>query len=379
MKAVFFFLAFTSIAYAVGEEAKSAKNLMQELLYHMTKLKTYMVSEEKFSEPSNFKTIDAHLKEMTLLSKEAAHYPQLQSPGFRVSREALESHILETEKVFRGGNKKYARWMLNSTYGICMSCHTQIPSSSVESKDFGKLDNFASTFDQAEFLFATRSFDKAKSLYEDVIVNFPKDKIKTEDVETSLKRMITYFARVQRNPEAALSALKKYAANDKLPVFLKEDIKIWSKAFTDWSKEKLIDLKTATDADILKFAQKNLDPKVTGYLMTADNPRAALYLKVSGILYDYLQQHPQSAITPDLLYWLAICDKGLNNNFFYSLGDIYLKECILKHPQSAIAKKCYAEYESSTLLSYSGSSGTHVPADVRAELSKLKKLIESKP
>ncbi len=357
----------------------TTKELMGKFLSHMQALKGYIVSEDQFIDKKNFGEIDSHLKELSSLSKKAAHDPRLQLPGYRVSRQVLENHIEETERVFRLGNKHYARWMLGSTLSICMSCHTQIPTVSRSLKDFESLETFSTPFDQAEFLFATRAFDQAKPFYEKIIQNYPEDKVNSEQAETALERMITYYARIRRNPEAAVLALEQYQRNTKLPPFLKEDMKIWLRSFKDWNKEPVLNPSSATDSEIIEFASKNLDPKVSGYIMAADNPRAALYLKVSGILYEYLQQHPDSKATPSMLYWLAICDKGLNNNFFYSLGDVYLRECIIRFPQTPTARTCYDEYESETVLSYSGSSGTHLPEDVKIDLGRLKALIITPP
>ena len=35
---------------------------------------------------------------------------------------------------------------------------------------------------------------------------------------------------------------------------------------------------------------------------------------------------------------------------------------------SPTAKKCYEQYRTNAIISYSGSSGTHLPADVQQEL-----------
>ncbi len=362
-----------------AEDAKPTKELMGKFLSQMETLKPYMVSEEKFTDSKNFIEIDSHLKELALLSKKAVHDPKLRLAGYRVPRKIFENHIIEMERVFRVGNKQYARWMLNSTLSICMSCHTQIPTVSRGLKDFEKLDTLTSSFDQAEFLFATRAFDQAKDSYEKMILNYPAGNIKTEQVETALERVIAYYARLQRDPGGAVQALEQYQKNSKLPTFLKDDITAWLQVFKDWKKEPVLDANLLTGPQVVLFAKKNLDPKVSGFVMTADNPRAVLYLKVSGILYQYLQQHPDSEQTPEILYWLAICDKGLNNNFFYSLGNIYLRECIINYPRSPIAPKCYEEYELETIVSYSGSSGTHMPAEVRNDLDRLKGLIKFPP
>jgi hypothetical protein len=71
-------------------------------------------------------------------------------------------------------------------------------------------------------------------------------------------------------------------------------------------------------------------------------------------------------------------DRWLNNQFFFSLSDQYLKECITRFPKSATAKKCFAEYDYQTRLAYTGSSGENLPEDVANELMDLKGLLAGK-
>ncbi|MDO9181111.1 MAG: hypothetical protein Q7U04_01820, partial [Bacteriovorax sp.] len=66
----------------------------------------------------------------------------------------------------------------------------------------------------------------------------------------------------------------------------------------------------------------------------------------------------------------------MGQTYFFSLGDLYLKDCIRKYPASPYAKKCYQEYSDSIEAGYSGSSGTDIPASERRELLKLKSLLK---
>ena len=112
-------------------------------------------------------------------------------------------------------------------------------------------------------------------------------------------------------------------------------------------------------------------------MLDAIDPSLVNYLRVSGILNEYLLTHPNTKVEPEILYWLAICDRSISNNFFFSLADMYLKECITRYPSAPIAKKCFTEYETQTTLGYTGSSGIHVPPEVKAELKRLKDLVNS--
>jgi hypothetical protein len=161
-----------------------------------------------------------------------------------------------------------------------------------------------------------------------------------------------------------------------MPPYLKADLKAWIKQFKQWEKEDIFELKDPTEDQVKIFIQKHLEKP--SHNQNAENPNVVNYLYASGILFEFFSRHPKSALTPDILYWLAVCDRGVNNNFFFSLADIYLKDCITQFPKAPVAQKCYKEYEENTIASYSGSSGTKIPDDAKQELLKLKSLIELK-
>jgi hypothetical protein len=356
--------------------SNSPKDLMHELLGQITALKDLMVSEAKFLDSKNEIEIAGHLKKMSEIGKKVVHSPTLNAPVFRPSAQVLQEHISETERVFRLGNKSYARWMLNSTLSICMSCHTQVTTDSRQLWSSSLVDNYTSDFDQAEFLFTIRNFTKAHELYKKAIMNYPKNKLPVDKLELALEREVAFFARIKRDASGGMKALGEYQAKKFIPPYLKEDLKVWTRQFKQWKQEDIFELKDPTEDQVKIFIQKHLEKK--SHSQSAENPNVVNYLYTSGILYEFLSRHPKTNLTPDILYWLAVCDRGVNNNFFFSLADIYLKDCIIQYPKTSAAQKCYTEYEENTIASYSGSSGTQVPNDAKEELAKLKSLIENK-
>lgn len=351
--------------------------LMDQLLAELIALKKFMVSEEKFSDPKNATEIAAHLKTFANLAKKAGHNPLLTSPNFKFSRQILENHIAETERTFRMGVKSYSRWQLNSTVSVCMSCHTQSPASSVAFKDFNNFKTFSSEFDQAEFLYAIQSYDKAIDLYTKIIAGYPKNQFRSDQVETALERQLTYFSRIKRSPQPAIALMQKNLKNKELPEYLKTNIAAWIAQFEKWENMPFIDPKSATDKQVVDFAKKNIDTKWTTKAMDATNPQLVTYLRISGLLYEYLQTYPKTKVAPEILYWLAICERSIDNNFFYSLADLYLRECITQYPKAPIAKQCYKEFKDQIVFGYTGSRGTDVPPEVKRDLNELKKLLES--
>lgn len=353
------------------------KSLMHKFWGHVEELRPYMGNSDEFKDPKNEKIISEHLRELSRLTKNSKHQKMLASPNFSFSRNVLENHISDLEKIFKSGNKDYARWMLNSTTSICMSCHTQFPSDpgalSIPDKGTG------STFFDAEFLFATRRYESAANVYRKIIADYPGNKLKPNDLESSIRRLVAFHARIQRDPKAGSNELQSVLKNKSLPEYLKRDSQAWLALFERWKSEPDIDPKKATPAEVTQWVEQKLEKTLWDKMVESNDPRVVTYLRVSGILYEYLQAHPKNEITPRVLYWLARTEYRLNSNFFYSLGDLYLKECMRNYSKDAFAKKCYFEYEDNLVLSYTGSRGTYLPPDVQRELKQLKSAVGMKP
>lgn len=359
------------------EESANTSVLMRQFLEHLKQLKKYSMSDEKFSDPKNTLEISSQLHDFAQAAKAANHDPVLSHENFKFSRQVLESHISETEKVFQSGNKAFARWMLNSTMSVCMSCHSQMPGPNRSFFEFEKPESYFSEFEQAEFLFATRDFEKASEMYDKIINRNLKFDDKLQ-VEKALERQVAYYSRIKRDPTGAIKKFKTYLKVQNLSESSLRDIKNWIQQFQNWEKQAYFDPKKSSEKEILSFAKKYLDPDAPRAINESYGPDLVTYLYASGVLYEYLYSHPKVQSAPEVLYWLAMSDRLVNNNFFYSLADMYLRECIVQYSAQPIAKSCYREYEKEMIFSYSGSSGTHLPEEVVEDLKNLKKLINTK-
>ncbi len=212
-------------------------------------------------------------------------------------------------------------------------------------------------------------------MYDKLIDGYPDNKLPLADLETAIERKVAIFARVKRDFKAGLESIAKSQKSKKFPESIRRNLLAWEGLFRGQIKNSFPDVKTANDDEIRKYVEREMKRGLWDSLIEANNPRLVTNLTVSGVLYEYINLHPDTAIKAEIFYWLALCDRALNNNFFYSFADLYLKECITSFSSQPIAKKCYKEYEINTILSYSGSSGVHVPDDVRAELLRLRQLV----
>ncbi len=353
------------------------KEHMNQFLEEMIALREFFTSTPKFTDEANDKKISSHLKKMSTTAKKAAHDPILNQENFKFSWHVLENHIAETERVYHSGNKSYARWMMSSTISVCMTCHTQIPAASRSLKKFEEFSSFATPSDKADFYFATRVFDKAADIYDSIIQNYPKNKATAEQVENALERQVTYYSRIKRDSGAALEKLKIYSENKAIPTFLRNNIAAWIPQFEGLKKQTPIDPKSIGEKEMLNYAKERLNSKKQDEMVEANSPWLITYLHVSGLLYEFLNHHPNTEKTPEILYLLSICERSISQDFFYSLADLYLRECITRYPSQPVAKQCYSEYEKAILFGYTGSSGTHLPAGVKEDLKSLKKHVDS--
>lgn len=375
----FLILVVPLTIWAQKEESKTTtQGLMDRIFSNLAKLTKYSISEEEFQKKENEEIIKTTLKDTSESVQTAIKQHDLKKPLMQISGEVLSTQFRDAERAFNTGHKAYSRWMVNSSLSICMSCHTQVPKINQPFDSLFDMNNFKDKFDQAELRFVLRNYDKALPMYNGLINEYPGNKISVDKLETALKRKIAIFARIKRSPAEAIASLEKDYANKNIPPYLHKNIESWLALFRMWSKEKDPNISKATDKEILTFVEKQMKKQTWDKFQESSNPRAVSYLRVSGVLYDYLYSHPKTKIIPEILYYLAICDRELNNNFFYSLAELYLKECVMKYPTTRIAKKCFIQYEEIITSSFTGSAGTDIPEDVKQELKNMSEKIYKK-
>lgn len=349
---------------------------MHEISQELDKLSPYLFKEEKFIDIKNEKMIKEYLTNLVTKFKTLKKHPAIKTPGFSFSRDQIEIQLSETVQIFKTHHKEYARHKLNSTLGLCISCHTQLPSGD-KLKIFGSTQidqSITDTFEKAEFYFVTRDFAKAMVNYDQFINSYTKsDERKFLDI--ALNHKLMYFMRIQRDKTAeAITSFKKNVLNKELPIVVREQIEEWIKELKV-AQFFTLNGKVVSQSEMKKFLKEITKENENGPRLNLYSSAEVKDLRISGLLFEYLNAHPNSVLTPEILYNLAIIDKHMNFSLFYSLGDLYLIECMTKYARFPIAKSCYKEFEDEKILSYTGSAGTLIPEEVKKELASYKNKI----
>jgi hypothetical protein len=303
----------------------------------------------------------------------------LTTPTLQLSAARVQAHFKELYQVFSAGRKDYARRMLYATLDGCSSCHTQVKQDPHLRWDFKEDEIKGTSFEKAEFLFAVRHYDDALKNYDKIIQGFKAGKGDTFQLEQALRKKLVVYLRTRQDPVKAASVFEEDLKKNKTkwPKFVRDEMQGWIDALKKIPLKDIPPLSALAPDNLESTAQLLLSPLIKS--SAKSKPGTVVpYLYVSGLIYYYLNNPSQPEATPALLYWLGVCDRHLSQSYFFSLSEIYFKECIRRFATSPVARKCYLELESTVMESFTGSSGVNLPEETQKELEELKDLLEAK-
>lgn len=376
------------------EKITETKQVMHQALDSIIHLFPYMSSELKFKNPKNEKEIRTHLNKIANAFKTARHVKDFQAPGFSPNYKVIKEHLDDTLLSFNSQNKTFARLRLASTTSLCLSCHTQLPKDRMTTYILDhkkvKKDIFENEYEYGDFLFLLRKYKKAIRAYEASIAQRlykQKDLKRIQKIlgsnsvqfdrtlYNSFRRILTIYAKVLKQPNQAQNFFTKYIKNKKVPKYMKRDLRKWNKELNHWIGNKDILHKMTSDKEMIRFFNKYIAKfENDGDVLVSEDMEVDLFF-TSGVLSNYLSDNPKTKLAPQILYWLGVCENRLSKNMFFTLGDLYLKECVTRYPKSKEAKHCYNEYENEVTFRFTGSIGTNIPKAKQRELNHLKSLI----
>lgn len=361
----------------MGSDSKTqARAIMDGVYESFVKVVPYVYSDEKKLEslkndPDQRQKLLTNLTDISEFFKSARHVEYFQRPGFRPSLETINHHMNDTINSVKGNNYTFAQKRLKALTALCISCHSQLSESAAENT-FGnaikkvKRDSFDSDFAYGNYLFLVRRFSESESYFDLSIEQSLNNQNETE-LYSTLRRMISINTKIELNPKKAYVFINKYLAHPKMPVLAKSNLETWKKSLAKWNNFNAKKVKS-----IDGFIKTYLAPLEVDKGQIAGGDNDVTLLVASGVLSKYLNDSPKTKLAPEILYWLSIAERRLSNSYFFSLSDLYLKDCVKLYPKSKYAKKCFSEYAENIEFGYSGSAGTDIPVEEKQELERLK-------
>lgn len=370
------FLGLTSpLSVSLSQAAEpDPRPQMNALAQELAGLQKFLLSEAEFVKPENEKAIQGSLDSMRrhLKAMEGREGPFAKDPALRANLEMLTRHITDTDRNFQRGNKPFARYMLQSSLQMCVACHTRGEVKWDFALPEDQMVQSASPMERAEFLFATRQFDKGKERYMQVLEGYPGNKVAKADLEKALNALAIYYVRVKADPAGGAKAFGVLAKESWLSDLQREELRAWERDLKAWSQEKKVTRKGAAS----HLAQANRLLKGDDFSL-ADSGKKSHYvsrLRASAELHEVLESGAKPAQKGEALYLLGRIYQRVNHQLFFRYGELYLKACVQEHSKTPIAAKCYGALERAVMEGYTGSAGTEIPADEQEELARLKRL-----
>ncbi|WP_455205883.1 hypothetical protein [Kaarinaea lacus] len=368
-------LISASISFATVAETDMRINVaMKKVGDTMMELFPIILNEVRFNNVENEDKIKAGVNNIiTLLHQAEPHFTQRAQTN-QISYDILMEHLKETQLAINAGNKLYAQNMLQEVTSICTSCHTQDDKSRTLFRGKGR-DAFTNDFEYAEFNFLTRNYGLALEYY-DRYLNSASALKPERTILNTTKKILTIYAQIYNQPGKGARHLEKYANNNKLTPLVKRNVTEWVKGLDELEANGAAKVNNVSFEELESYVHKYLGPlDKPGAAVVPTKKEKAYHVWLQGLLYKYYSSNPPEQDIPKLLYWLSINDRATNYSFYYSLADLYLKECMLKHTDHYFAKMCFDEYNEYTTFSYSGSLGTEIPEDVQKELKTLRDIV----
>ena len=360
---------------SAAEQAKIVA-LMRSNFESLINLQPYIARRETFADAANTETIRGYINGFSDLKHAFPQKFVTQEPGFAAIGALFSEYVADIKHDFEGGSREYVRHKLRTMTGFCMSCHTRV-STDKNFQDMGLKVNDAqlTPFQKAEFLAATRQFDKAIAAYTELFATVPPSEPGLIDFTHGVKQVLSITVRVKKDPKKTVDFLTMLAQREDLPDFFRVELAAWRSDAAAWAAER--PEHSALDANTLILkARKMVERAAKLQLFAADHSGDISYLRATNYIHEALQGKPSAANRGEALYLLGVSYEALQDPLLWALDELYFEQCVREYPHTNVSKKCYARYSMKIYFGYSGSGGTFVPDQEQKKLHGLRKLAE---
>jgi cytochrome c553 len=378
-------LAATLVSSLAQAQTKAKKQIIPDTAVRhkmntisgtIRELGPYIASEQEFTKDKNKKIIVKHLAALSDLFKNLKQHPVIATQGLSLNQSIMTEQLMQTVNLFKTDKRSLARAKFTAALNLCVSCHTQSPGQSLEKlfhdKDIDKMK--ISGFEKAELYFITRDYEKAIGLYNQFLLKSKK----TDDDELiykALQRELIYYVRIRRNFAEGKASFDKLLKANVFNEKIAAEVREWAKTLGGKTLWDNFDPANVKEEEMEKFMKTFINDEEEGPIFTVTDSSEVYDLNLSTILMDYYNAHPQTRLGARILYWMAILDKRINDDLFFSVGDFYLLSCMEKYSKDPMAAACYEAYEEDLEINYISKDKKEFPPAIIEKLNSLKKLI----
>ena len=362
----------------------------------------YVWSPKQFIDKRNHKKILALIDSMSgnFHRVELAAPLTMFEPGFRLTLASHQQMLNDIRSRFEKGDADYANWRLRSLSANCVSCHSryQVPIDFIGSVPPLEEASFEAEYARAQFLFATRQFDAAKTDLLRIAQSQVTLPTGVNDAFRALKLWLVIEVRVKEDFRVAAAALDPIIAKLPPDSDYREVLQTWNGELLELATRA--PLNQAAPTALLLEAERLLNGRTTESTEREDELRLVTNLRASGLLHQALQQavplptqtegaqtkgapikgvKAEKAVDPTRVkrratFLLGVSYARLPIDVFETFKELYLEQTIREFPESQEAQSSYLLYQDYIEEQSSGSGGLHLDAEQAKKLRELRNL-----
>lgn len=340
----------------------SVRSDMRQVYAAFRELHAYMFNRSEFIAKENQAKILGLLQQLATGFAHVGTANQSE-PGFTTTLKITTDLISDAKNRFVANNKDYSLWRLRTAADHCVTCHTRYQVKVDFSDSTPGLERL-SALQRGEFLMATRQFDQARAEFLKTVLT----PLSTElDKTKAMRNWLIIAVRVRANPTEAITELNLILKDAIILESEQAEIKQWISALHSWSAEKPPKLGPLERSE--KLIQSALVP---GRSRETSSGSVEL-LRATATLHQYLETGTPTALKQrgHALFLLGLAYSELPLYFINDFSETFLEMCIRESAGSDDAQRAFRLLSSLVTLSYTGSAGTQIPAEVQLKLKEL--------
>jgi len=352
----------------------------------------YVWNPPAFNDPANRERILSLLDQMSTNFHRIQNVAkdQAQDPGFKVTLDTQQNLLQDARNRFVQGKLDYSNWRLRNVSTNCISCHTrqQIKVDFLGDEPVPQDTSFESKLSSAEFLLATRQFDRASTQFLTLAKEAAPDPQKPTprgslEAIKALKNWLLVEVRVKDRPGQAAKTLRETIPTLGLSKDHSKLATFWGSQLAELEAQKARQLPWLAESESLVPASDNATTEAEDLLNLPRTLRATalLHPRLGDTALSPESGQPTPGVTKltdlERRRALLILARAYSRVPLPSMDGFkaqYLEQSIREFPHTDEAKEALIILENYTEETHSGSGGYHLEVEERERLEELRKL-----
>jgi hypothetical protein len=370
-------LIFSGTLAACYKAPSGVRAKMREAYAETANLFNFVWSPAEFQDPKNEQAISKSLDrlinefhDVAALSSVAA-----EEPGFRVTLSSHERTLKDIRSRFSAGQKEYANWRLRALTANCIACHSryQAPVDFIGDAPSPNANSFEAELAAAEFLVATRQFEKADTALLRLANSVSLLPSGSAEAIQALKLWLVVEVRVKNRPAEAEKQLRELLETPERFGHYRASVVSWVEDLQTLAQNNY------AGADPLNRAAELLRPIAGNTTLEEDESHLVTTLRATTLLHEYLQTKISDKNRREATFLLALAYRHLAIPSMELFQEMYLEQCIREFPGTIEAQKSYSVLQDLVEFQNSGSGGLHLEEKEAQKLKELRNLAFGTP